>query len=553
MELENLFVDNIIIHNKRERATSAETYKDSSDSYPSTTTKRKQNPKKFSQNNNKSRSRNISSSSTPRSSTRRDRRYEKRDSSYYDEDEDFLIESADKVISKAKNTFLVASKLLKKNVDRAVEDLTSDFNDDYLYNGYDDFELDDFDYEYTGTYSRSTKLKPTNQGKSLREGSSANNSNNRYKEYDDSLYKEKMNSLPSDDTDEKYGFPSSKDLETNRPPKRQRPWSRNKSLVDDDNTVLENESQIKQSELKKDSIESSNENDETIKSSRRVNNNEKGLKKKKKKKKSKSRNNNIPNKNSYSSPSTKQRIKKIRKPQSKTTNIITGDDPDDFYYQLGDWIFQTADEAIEQTGKLVDYGVQSLTNEFDNVVNTDVISSMYYDDEQKVNLNDESNKSNKSRQRRNQRRRSEMMSPSKTPKKSKSFTISSVFDRKENPFKSGNSIMSKLFGENLGNNNFMLDTIQSLFRTIVVFFSLLTRWASLRGTIAQPIVVCGVLAAGLYPQTGWKFRFVAVGVTLLLFRTLAEAIHGYLFGGDLNDFVQENEHDKDIDDKRVNQ
>jgi len=121
-------------------------------------------------------------------STRRDRRYKKRDSSYYDEDEDFLLESADKVISKAKNTFLVASKLLKKNVDRAVEDLTSDFNDDYLYNGYDDFELDDFDYEYTGTYSRSTKLKPTDQEKTLREGSSANNSNNRYKEYDDSLY-----------------------------------------------------------------------------------------------------------------------------------------------------------------------------------------------------------------------------------------------------------------------------------------------------------------------------------------------------------------------------
>jgi len=35
---------------------------------------------------------------------------------------------------------------------------------------------------------------------------------------------------------------------------------------------------------------------------------------------------------------------------------------------------------------------------------------------------------------------------------------------------------------------------------------------------------------------------------LLLFRTLAEAIHGYLFGGDLNDFVQENEEDRSIDD-----
>ena len=80
-------------------------------------------------------------------------------------------------------------------------------------------------------------------------------------------------------------------------------------------------------------------------------------------------------------------------------------------------------------------------------------------------------------------------------------------------------------------------TVTSLFlyvsRSALTAFGILCRWAGVRGTIPQPIVVTSVIAAILSSRGGQ--RVLSLALTLFAMRLVGEFIHGSLHGNEFWD------------------
>ena len=69
---------------------------------------------------------------------------------------------------------------------------------------------------------------------------------------------------------------------------------------------------------------------------------------------------------------------------------------------------------------------------------------------------------------------------------------------------------------------------QSTFKSSLAILSYICRWASCRGALPQPLVVF-VLAASAVSAPRRK-KLMTIGLTLVLIRTVSEALHGYVNG-----------------------
>ena len=105
------------------------------------------------------------------------------------------------------------------------------------------------------------------------------------------------------------------------------------------------------------------------------------------------------------------------------------------------------------------------------------------------------------------------------------------------------NLISLLFGRRPSGDSLLFDRLlnrdgggtllyffQAAFRTFLLLFSILCRWASVRGSIPQPVVVIGVATAGLCARPRHRWR--AIALTLVVLRTAGELIHGTIYGND---------------------
>jgi hypothetical protein len=80
-------------------------------------------------------------------------------------------------------------------------------------------------------------------------------------------------------------------------------------------------------------------------------------------------------------------------------------------------------------------------------------------------------------------------------------------------------------------------TVTSLFvyasRSALTAFGVLCRWAGVRGTIPQPIVVAAVIAAILSSRGGQ--RVLSLALSLFAMRLVGEFVHGSLHGNEFWD------------------
>ena len=73
------------------------------------------------------------------------------------------------------------------------------------------------------------------------------------------------------------------------------------------------------------------------------------------------------------------------------------------------------------------------------------------------------------------------------------------------------------------------------------------RWASVRGSIPQPVVVVAAISAGLSARPGRRLRTIVMA--LLAMRMLGEFVHGYIYEDDDDDddtFDQDDDDDDDV-------
>jgi len=87
--------------------------------------------------------------------------------------------------------------------------------------------------------------------------------------------------------------------------------------------------------------------------------------------------------------------------------------------------------------------------------------------------------------------------------------------------------VDKLFAQPLG-PNVVTTLLRSAFQLSLASFANVCRWASVRGSLPQPIVVFFVSIALTCAPRGK--RILSGGVTLLALRSVAEALHGYIYG-----------------------
>lgn len=88
--------------------------------------------------------------------------------------------------------------------------------------------------------------------------------------------------------------------------------------------------------------------------------------------------------------------------------------------------------------------------------------------------------------------------------------------------------------------NVMTSIFKSVFKTSLIVTRSVCTWASVRGTLPRPLVVFLVGTAALSARRG--SRLLTVGLTLVVLRTAAEALHGYVRGDDDLD-----EYDAEVD------
>jgi hypothetical protein len=89
----------------------------------------------------------------------------------------------------------------------------------------------------------------------------------------------------------------------------------------------------------------------------------------------------------------------------------------------------------------------------------------------------------------------------------------------------------------------MVKLFRSLSRSLLILASGVARWASVRGSLPQYVVVLSVAAAGLSARPG--NRLWVLGLTLIAMRTMGELLHGYTY----DDFEFDSEDDMDEDDE----
>ena len=78
-------------------------------------------------------------------------------------------------------------------------------------------------------------------------------------------------------------------------------------------------------------------------------------------------------------------------------------------------------------------------------------------------------------------------------------------------------------------NGSVLYLFKAVARSVLLVASYMCRWASVRGALPQPVVVVGVMTAGICVR---RKRLRAIVLALILFRTFGELLHGYVYGSD---------------------
>jgi hypothetical protein len=100
--------------------------------------------------------------------------------------------------------------------------------------------------------------------------------------------------------------------------------------------------------------------------------------------------------------------------------------------------------------------------------------------------------------------------------------ISLLFGRSSS---GGSLLFERLLDHNSGS---LLNFFESVLRSFLLVASYLSRWATVRGAIPQPLVVFGLISAGICARPRRRLRTIAI--TLLALRTAGELVHGYVFG-----------------------
>ena len=78
------------------------------------------------------------------------------------------------------------------------------------------------------------------------------------------------------------------------------------------------------------------------------------------------------------------------------------------------------------------------------------------------------------------------------------------------------------------------------FQYTIAALNQVCRWASCRGSLPQPIVVFFLAASTLSAPK--QKRLMTVGITLIVLRTFAEILHGYI-NDDWDDFEEKDDSD----------
>jgi hypothetical protein len=100
--------------------------------------------------------------------------------------------------------------------------------------------------------------------------------------------------------------------------------------------------------------------------------------------------------------------------------------------------------------------------------------------------------------------------------------ISLLFGRSS----SGDSLpFERLLDQDSGS---LLHFFKAVFRSFLLVASYLSRWATVRGAIPQPVVVFGLITAGICARPRRRLRTVAIA--LIALRTAGELAHGYVYG-----------------------
>jgi hypothetical protein len=100
--------------------------------------------------------------------------------------------------------------------------------------------------------------------------------------------------------------------------------------------------------------------------------------------------------------------------------------------------------------------------------------------------------------------------------------ISLLFGRSSS---GGSLLFERLLDHKSGS---LLNFFESVLRSFLPVASYLSRWATVRGAIPQPLVVFGLISAGICARPRRRLRTIAI--TLLALRTTGELVHGYVFG-----------------------
>ncbi len=105
-----------------------------------------------------------------------------------------------------------------------------------------------------------------------------------------------------------------------------------------------------------------------------------------------------------------------------------------------------------------------------------------------------------------------------------------VESRSKRRYNNSLDTLEALLRSPLGRRNTVTSLVVFVTRSSLSWFGSLCRWAGVRGTIPQPIVVTTVFAMGISSRRG--YRALSLGLTLLALRMVGEFIHGSLHGNE---------------------
>jgi hypothetical protein len=103
--------------------------------------------------------------------------------------------------------------------------------------------------------------------------------------------------------------------------------------------------------------------------------------------------------------------------------------------------------------------------------------------------------------------------------------LSLLFGR--SPKDKDSDVFEKLLG---GTNKSLLNVFTAALKMFLIVASYLARWASVRGTLPQPLVVLSISTAAICAPVRQRFKIVCF--TLICIRTVGELLHGYVYGND---------------------